>query len=516
MTKLSQLLSALALAGLCAPAAAMAQGAAAIKRAGEPTAAEGIAEFALRVDAKDLNEESRGLLKRNLLDTLGCAIGALGGEPPKAIRRVVEELGGTGKCTLVGGGKSAPDRAALVNGALVRYLDFMDNFAAPGEVCHPADNLAALLAAAEYGGKSGEDLLVALAVAYQVQCRLLESMPTMEAGINHTTAQAFAVAAGASRLLGLDAKQASNAVALAGVDSVSLAVVQAEPVSQWKGLSSGETGAHALQNTFLARAGITGPLGVFEGPLGLAELVHKEPGIDWKQEGLEAITRTSIKKYNAEFQAQAALEATMQLRGENNLTGADIEKVIVDVPRGAYEVIGGGKYGPKDQAIYKEQADHNLRYLAAVALLDGEVTPAQFTSERITRADVQTLLQKVVVQPNTSFTLRLPKEMPARVTIELTGGKQLKKEVAGYEGFYAQPMTWEQVRAKFDRLAAPYADTKLRDEIAAAVSGLEKLPVSDLTKLLARAGDGTERNDPAKTARKGVAAPKRFPAAAGR
>ena len=87
------------------------------------------------------------------------------------------------------------------------------------------------------------------------------------------------MAAGAARLLGLDMQQAAHAIALAGVGCLSLAVVQAEPVSQWKGLSSGETGMRALHNALLARAGITGPLGVFEGPLGLSDLVHRKPGI---------------------------------------------------------------------------------------------------------------------------------------------------------------------------------------------------------------------------------------------
>lgn len=169
------------------------QGGAALARVGEPTAVEAMAGFALRVGPADLSEHSRRLLKRNILDTLGCAIGALDAPPVRAVRGVVEALGGAEQCTLIGGGKSAPDRAALWNGCLVRYLDFMDNFAAPAEVCHPSDNFAALLAAVEHADRSGEELLVALAAAYQVQCRPLETLPTMQAGLNHTTPQAFAV-----------------------------------------------------------------------------------------------------------------------------------------------------------------------------------------------------------------------------------------------------------------------------------------------------------------------------------
>ena len=82
---------------------------------------------------------ARERLKLSVLDTLGCAIGALGAEPVEAVRAVVDRFGGNGLCTVIGGAASAPDRAAMMNGCLVRYLDFMDNTQRVGEVCHPAD-----------------------------------------------------------------------------------------------------------------------------------------------------------------------------------------------------------------------------------------------------------------------------------------------------------------------------------------------------------------------------------------
>jgi hypothetical protein len=101
----------------------------------DTSAAQNIAAFALRVGEADLAADAADRLKRSILDALGCAIGALGAEPVRRIRALEDEFGGgIGRCTLVGGGSAAPDRAALVNGCLVRYLDFMDNFAARGEV----------------------------------------------------------------------------------------------------------------------------------------------------------------------------------------------------------------------------------------------------------------------------------------------------------------------------------------------------------------------------------------------
>lgn len=78
---------------------------------------------------------------------------------------------------MIGGEPDAVDRAALLNGALVRYLDYNDSYLAAGETCHPSDNVGAVLAAAEHADGTGADLMTALAVAYQVQCRLSDEAP---------------------------------------------------------------------------------------------------------------------------------------------------------------------------------------------------------------------------------------------------------------------------------------------------------------------------------------------------
>ena len=168
------------------------------------TTVEQLAEFVVRVNYEELSKDARQALKIRVLDSLGCALGALDGVVPKLVRQQVEDFGGAEQCALIGGGRTAPDRAAFYNSALVRYLDFNDSYLAKGETCHPSDNLGAVLAAAEYAGSSGREFLAALAVAYQVQCRLSDEAPVRAKGFDHTTQGAYAVAAGVSRALGLD------------------------------------------------------------------------------------------------------------------------------------------------------------------------------------------------------------------------------------------------------------------------------------------------------------------------
>src|SRR5947209_8514738 len=168
------------------------------------TQVEQLANFVARMTYNDLSEEARQQLKIRVLDALGCAIGALEGPPISMLRAQLEDFGGRPLATLIGGGKTAPDRAALYNSALVRYLDYNDSYIAKNETCHPSDNLGAVLAASEYALRNGREFLMALALAYQVQCRLSDVAPVRAKGFDHTTQGAYAVAAGVARALALD------------------------------------------------------------------------------------------------------------------------------------------------------------------------------------------------------------------------------------------------------------------------------------------------------------------------
>src|SRR5690606_28294929 len=294
-----------------------------------------------------LSESARQQLLVRVLDSLACALGALGADPVERVAEHLRAVGGAETCTLIGLGRSAPDRAALWNGFLVRYLDFNDSYLAPGETCHPSDNLAPVLAAAELADASGRDLLAALAVAYQVQCRLSDVAPVRRRGFDHTTQGAYAVAAGVARALGLDATRTAHAIAIAGTANVALRVTRTGAVSHWKGLAYPYTAASALQAALLARQGITGPPEVFEGNKGFMDSVAGRFEIDWDSEDLERVTRTIIKKYNAEIHSQSALEALIELKQEHSLEPQQIESIELEVFQVAYEAGEDGRPPPR-------------------------------------------------------------------------------------------------------------------------------------------------------------------------
>ena len=376
------------------------------------TQVEKLAAFVAGVSYEDLPETAVRALKIRVLDALGCAIGALGGEPVRLVREQIEEFGANPLTTLIGGGKTAPDRAALYNGALVRYLDYNDSFLAPDETCHPSDNLGAVLAAAEYAGVTGRELLVALAVAYAVQCRLSEVAPVRDKGFDHTTQGAYAAAAGVARVLGLEAERAANAIAISGTANNALRVTRTGALSNWKGLAYPNTGFAAAHASFLAMRGITGPPEVFEGNKGFMETISGPFEVDWEQEDLRAVSRTIVKKYNAEIHSQSALEGILELKERHGIRPAEVDRVEIEIFEVAYNIIGGGEEGEKKTVRTKEEADHSLPYMLAVALLDGEVYPAQYEARRIAREDVQSLLRRVEVRPADDLSARFRRKYP--------------------------------------------------------------------------------------------------------
>ncbi len=443
-----------------------------------------LAAFVEEASYEDLSEEAAQQLKVRVLDSLGCAIGALAGEPIRALRTHLADFGGTEQATLIGGGATAPDRAALYNSALVRYLDYNDSYLAEGETGHPSDNLGSVMAATEYTDGSGEDLLTALAVAYQVQCRLSDEAPVRAKGFDHTVQGQYAAAAGAAKALGLDPEEIANAIAISGTAHNALRVTRTGEISHWKGLAYPETGFTATHSAFLAMRGITGPPEVFEGNKGFMHSIAGEFALDWSAEDLERVTDTIIKKYNAEIHSQATLEGALELKREHGIDPSAIDKIEVDTFDVAFHIIGGGEEGDKTIVRRKEEADHSLHYMTAVALLDDHVLPAQYAPDRIEADDVQSLLQKVQVEENPDYSDRFPEHMVCDVRIH-ADGEIYEAHKEDYEGFHTRPMSWDTVSEKFVRLAEPYTDAALRDDIIGAVQDLETLPVADLVGLLA-------------------------------
>ena len=455
------------------------------------TEVQKLANFVSSRSYNDLSNEAIRELKIRLLDSLGCAIGSLKGKPIKMLKEQLDDFGGRPLVSLIGGGKTAPDRAAFYNSALIRYLDFNDSYLAKNETCHPSDNIGSVLSAAQYLDRNGKDFLTALAIAYQVQCRLSDVAPVRDKGYDHTVQGAYGAAAGVAFALGLDAEKTANAIAIAATAYNALRVTRTGNLSNWKGLAFPSTGWTSTHSAFLAMRGITGPEEVFEGNKGFKEIISGNFEIDWENENLEKVTQTIIKKFNAEIHSQATLEGIQELMLLYKFDPNDIVSIVLNTFDVAFNIIGGGEEGEKKNISTKEEADHSLPYMMAALLLDGNVLPAQYLPERILQKDVQDLLQKVQVNQKKEYSDRFPNEMPCDISITLKDGTVLEIEKKDYQGFLTRPASWEMIVEKFNNLAAPSADESLREEIIAIVEDLENYQISDLMSLLEKVGATT-------------------------
>jgi len=133
----------------------------------------------------------------------------------------------------------------------------------------------------------------------------------------------------------------------------------------------------------------------------------------------------------------------LALKNENHISAETIGRVDLEIFDVAYNIIGGGEEGDKKRVETKEQADHSLPYLIAVALLDGKVMPEQYAANRIGRSDVQNLLRKIFVRPDDAYSAQFPSRMSCRVTITLRDGSRISREQGDYPGFLTHPMSWQ-------------------------------------------------------------------------
>jgi len=444
-----------------------------------PTIAERLADWAASLRFEDLPPAVVHEVKRHVLDSLGCALGAWLADPCVIARRVAMRLSANPGAMLLGTKHIAPpDWAAFSNGCMVRYLDYNDTYLSL-EPAHPSDNIPAALAVAQAHKANGKALIVAIALAYEIQCRLCDAASIRARGWDHVTYGAFSVALAAGKLMGLSADQLRHAVGIAGVGSANLRQSRVGELSHWKGCAFASAAQHGVQAAMLAAEGMTGPAPIFEGQHGFEKLVSgplhlggpfaEEPGNH--SSGDFMIMRTSIKYWPAEYHSQSAIEAALELRREITDIEA-IEAVSIESHDAAVDIIGSG--AERWRPTSRETADHSLPYIVAVALIDGEITASQFEESRFTEPKLLNLLSRVSVTRNAELSQRYPKEVGNIVKVKLRDGRTLEHRVDTPLGNAARPLSDAQLQAKYLSQADAVLDAERANLLAQWVMRLEQ------------------------------------------
>jgi 2-methylcitrate dehydratase len=456
----------------------------------QQTLAHQLARFAISLKFEDLPAAVVHETKRRVLDSIGCAYGAFHAEPSEVARRVARGMSAEAGATLIGTRHRAPvDWAAFANGCMVRYLDYNDTYLSK-EPAHPSDNIPAALAVAEAQKAGGRELITAIVLAYEVQCRLCDAACIRARGWDHVTYGAFSTALAAGRLMKLAAEPMRHAVGIAGVASVNLRQSRVGELSHWKGCAFANAARHGIYSAMLAKEGMTGPAPIFEGANGFEKLVSgpiKLAGpiaTGTAPRGPEDLMmlKTSIKYWPLEYHAQSAVEASLELRKQIKNVD-EIEQITVQSHDAAVDIIGSSPEQWKPTS--RETADHSLPYLTAVALADGEVTTRQFEPQRYTDAKLLKLVAKVKVERNAELSGKYPQEVGNIVTLKLRDGKTLTKRVDVPLGNAKKPLSDAQVEQKLHTLADPVLGGGRVDKVAQWVWKLdEKTDVAELMPLL--------------------------------
>ena len=340
------------------------------------------------------------------------------------------------------------------------------------------------------GGPGGRFALITAAVlTYEIQCRLCDAASLRKHGVDHVTYGALSSALAATKLLGLDVSKTTHAVGIAGVCNVALRQTRAGEMSMWKGCAFANAARNGVFAALLAAEGLTGPAPIFEGELGLEKLIIREP-IKLAPLGGGGrpfmINQTYIKFWPAEYHSQSAIDAALQLRSD---VGDPSKIVSIDIHtfNAAVDIIG--KDPEKWRPQTRETADHSLPYCTAAALVDGDITDAQFEHSRFTDPKLLELVAKIKLHRDAALNERYPRGIPNRLTIKLADGRTLVKEVEFPRGHAQNPMTDAEVERKFRTAVEPRYGKAAADKILAGCWGLEKLKhAGELVRLVGEPG----------------------------
>ncbi|MBI2412622.1 MAG: MmgE/PrpD family protein [Deltaproteobacteria bacterium] len=434
------------------------------------TLAEEIAGYG-SLKFEDLPDAVVHEVKRRLIDSFACALGAYGAPPVKAAIASVPAVKDGPSSAIIGGGATTPECAAFVNGILIRYLDFNDTYLSK-EPAHPSDNIAPALATAEAAGRGGEELITAIVAAYELQCRLCDAASLRARGWDHVTYGAFSAALAASMLLGLTKEETIHALGIAGTTAPALRQTRAGVLSMWKGAAFAHESKNAVFSAMLAKNGMTGPSPVFEGEFGFMKLVSgpfELPPLARGRGDRFKILDTYIKYHPVEYHAQSAVGAALDIYGEME-EGEEIESVEVKTFRAAFEIISGAE---KLRPGTRETADHSLPFIVAATLIDGTVTLGTFT-ERLNDERILALSAKVKVTVDDSLDRLYPDAVPNRVEVKLSSGRRLSKEIIYPKGHPKDALSDREVEEKFRALSGWLFSGERMEQAIDALWNIEK------------------------------------------
>jgi 2-methylcitrate dehydratase len=426
-----------------------------------------------------LTEPAVEAAKTRMLDSLACAMAACHENSVNAMRRMALESSSDRGATVFGTMHRAPVYdATMVLGTAIRAHDWNDTYLSK-EPAHPSDNISAAMAVAEAEKRPGRDLITAICLAYELQCRFCDAAAIREKGWDHVTYGSISSTAAAAKLMGLNSHQTRDALAIAVTTGNYLRQTRIGKISSWKAAAFAKAARNAVEAAIYARNGFSGPSEIIAGRHGLINqitggILNLAPSFGGQGDEEYKIVNTYIKYFPAEYHSQSAIWAAMDLRNQIGPDGwRSIHSILVETSRHSYEIIGmeRAKWGPEN----RETADHSLPYITAATLMDGEMTPKQYDGEHLQNKELLDLAGKAECRERKEYTDLYGVSYPNRVTLHMNNGEILTKEIIDPKGHPLNPLSRDQVERKFRMNANGLLDNEQQDRLIHYVWDLENL-----------------------------------------
>jgi 2-methylcitrate dehydratase len=434
-----------------------------------------MSRWAAELQYEHLSQEAVYQAKRFLLDSIGCALGGFRQHDVKIALEVLGEVAGRGPATVIGTGQRIdPVSAALANALMIRCMDYNDIYWKQ-DPSHPSDIFPAALACCERARSGGKELIVGLVLGHEFEMRFCEAaFPGIrERGWHHATLTAFVSPIVAGRALHLSWDQIQHAIGISASRHCTLGAVTAGKLTMMKNTVDPMATQSGVFAALLAEKGYSGPEHVVDGKEGLTHVFGPEWKLNLLTDGLGdswRITQCGMKAFPTEALTHTPISAVLDLVKTNDLHPEQVVKIqIRSLARAADILSDPSKYDPRS----KETADHSLPYVIAAALVERQVTPVQFTMEKIMDEKIREQLKKVEVVADPEIEKVFPALQRVIVNITTTDGRSLSKQLDFPKGDPRNPLTDQEVEEKFAALAEGVLSAGAQKKVKAAIWNLE-------------------------------------------
>jgi 2-methylcitrate dehydratase len=444
-----------------------------------------MSRWAAGLQYQDISQDAVYQAKRFLLDSLGCALGGYQQHDVKIALAVLGEIAGPGAASVIGTGQRMdPVSASLANALMIRCMDYNDIYWKQ-DPSHPSDIFPAAIACCERAGSDGQELIVGLVLGHEFEMRFCEAaFPGIrERGWHHATLTAFVSPLVAGRALRLPWEQIQHAIGISASRHCTLGAVTAGKLTMMKNTVDPMATQSGVLAALLAENGYSGPEHVIDGKEGLTQVFRPEWKLNLLTDGLGEswrITQCGMKAFPTEALTHTPISAVLDLVKTNDLQPDQVGKIqIRSLARAADILSDPSKYDPQT----RETADHSLPYVIAAALVDRQVTPMQFTMEKIMDEKIRAQLKKVEVVADPEIEKVFPALQRVMVHISTTDGRSFSKQLDYPKGDPRNPLTDQEVEEKFAALAEGVLSKGAQKKVRDAVWNLER--IDSVSKLMA-------------------------------